>query len=84
MIILYRDTCKGAMIRNELIGPQSMITEKMVAVHFPSNALRSKTFTKANGCLLKDRRMARSKYVYSAKISHHYVILFHLYSVIFN
>ena len=33
---------------------QSTITEKMAAVHFPSNALRPKIYKKANGCLLKD------------------------------
>ena len=49
---------------------QSMITEKMTAVHFPSNALRSKIFKEANGCLLKDRRKAANRFVYS-KISHY-------------
>ena len=43
-------------------------TEKMAAVRFPSNALRSKIFKKANGCLLKDKRKAGGC---SAKISHH-------------
>ena len=62
----------------------STITEKMAAVNFPSNALRSKIFKKANGCLLKDRRKVEDGFVYSAKISHHSVILCHLYSVIFN
>ena len=56
----------------------------MAAVHFPSNALRSKIFKKASGCLLKDRPKAGGRFVYSVKISHHYVILCHLYSVIFN
>ena len=37
---------------------ESTITEKMAAVDFPSNALRSKIFNKSNGCLLKDRRKA--------------------------
>ena len=50
---------------------QSTITEKMAAVHFPSNALRSKIFKKANRCLLKYRHGARGRFVYSAKISHH-------------
>ena len=63
---------------------ESTITEKMAAVHFPSNALRSKIFKKANECLLKDKRKAGGRFVYSAKISHHQVILCHLYSVIFN
>ena len=63
---------------------QSTITEKMAAVHFSSNALRSKIFEKANGCLLKDRRRAGSRFVHSAKISHHLVTLCHLYSVIYN
>ena len=35
---------------------QSAIKEKIAAVHFLSNALRSKIFKKAYGCLLKDRR----------------------------
>ena len=39
---------------------KSTITEKMAAVHFPSNALRSKIFKKANGCLLKERHKAGS------------------------
>ena len=52
---------------------QSMITKKMAAVHFPSNAFRSKIFKKVNGCLLKDRRKAGGRFVYSAKISHHYI-----------
>ena len=51
--------------------PKSTMTEKMAAVHFPSNALRSKILKKANGCLLKDRRKAEGQFVYSAKISHH-------------
>ena len=38
---------------------------------FPSNALQSKLFTKANGCLLKDKRKAGGGFVYSAKISQH-------------
>ena len=63
---------------------QSMITENMAAVHFPSNALRSKIFMKPNGCLVKDRRTAGGRFVYSAKISHHKAILHHLYSVIFK
>ena len=50
---------------------ESTITEKMAAVHFPSNALRSKIFKKANECLLKDKRKAGGRFVYSAKISHH-------------
>ena len=33
---------------------QSTITEKIAAAHFPSNALRSKIFKKANGCFLKE------------------------------
>ena len=51
--------------------PQSKITEKMAAVHFPSNALRSKISKKANGSLLKDRHKAGGRFVYSAKISYH-------------
>ena len=51
---------------------QSTVTQKMAAAHFPSNALRSKIFEKANGCLLKDRCKARGRFVYSAKVSHHY------------
>ena len=43
---------------NKVDNAQSTITEKMVAVHIPSNALRSKILSKANGCLLKDRRQA--------------------------
>ena len=43
----------------------------MAAVGFPSNALRSKILKKANGCVLKDRRKAGGRFVYSAKISHH-------------
>ena len=31
----------------------------------------SKIFKKANECLLKDRRKARGRFVYSTKISHH-------------
>ena len=50
---------------------KSTITEKMAAVHFPANALLSKIFKKANGRLLKDRRKAGGRFVYSAKISHH-------------
>ena len=50
---------------------KSTITEKMAAVHFPGNALRSKVFKKANGCLLKDKRKARVWFVYSAKTSRH-------------
>ena len=46
---------------------QSTITEKMAAVHIPCNALRSKMFKKANGWLSKGR------FVYSAKIPHHYM-----------
>ena len=49
---------------------ESTITEKMAAVHFPSNALRSKIFKKANRCLWKDRRKAGGRFVSSAKISH--------------
>ena len=49
----------------------STITEKMGAVHFPGNALRSKIFNKANGCFLKDRRKVENGFVQSAKISHH-------------
>ena len=49
----------------------STITEKMGAVHFPGNALRSKIFKKANGCLLKDRRKVEDGFVHFAKISHH-------------
>ena len=40
----------------------------MAAVHFPSNALQFKIFKKANGSVLKDRRKAVSRFVYSAKI----------------
>ena len=58
--------------------------EKMSAVCFLSNALQSKIFKKANGCRLKDRRKAGSRFVYSAKIFHHQAILCHLCSVIFN
>ena len=47
---------------------KSTITEKMAAVHFPSNALRSKIFRKN---LLKDKRKKGGRFVYSAKISHH-------------
>ena len=43
---------------------QSTITEKMAAVHFPSNAFRSKIFREANGCVLKDRRKAGGRFVY--------------------
>ena len=43
----------------------------MAAVHFPINALWSKIFKKANGCLLKDGRKAGGRFVYSAKVSHH-------------
>ena len=46
-------------------GDQSTITEKMAVVHFPSNGLRSKICKKANGCLLKDRRKAGGRFVYS-------------------
>ena len=60
--------------------PKSTITEKMATVHFLSNALRAKILKKANGCLLKDRRKAGSRFVYSAKISHHWAILCHLFS----
>ena len=38
----------------------------MAAVHFPSNVLRSKIFKKANECLLKDKRNAGGRFVYSA------------------
>ena len=47
------------------------VTEKMAAVHFLCNALRSKIFKKANGCLLKHRRKAVGRFAYSAKICHH-------------
>ena len=50
---------------------ESTITEKMAAVHFPSNALRSKIFRKANECLLKDKRKTGGRFFYSSKISHH-------------
>ena len=50
---------------------QSTITKKMAAVHYPINALWSKIFKSANGCLLKDRPKAGGRFVYSAKISHH-------------
>ena len=40
--------------------------------------------TKANGCLLKDRLKAGGRLVYSAKVSHYWVTLYHLYSVIIN
>ena len=43
--------------------PQSTITENMAAVHFPSNALRSKIFKKANGSLLKDRHKTGGRFV---------------------
>ena len=43
----------------------------MAAVHFPTNALRSKIFEKANECAVKDRHKAGGRFVYSAKISHH-------------
>ena len=42
----------------------------MADVYFPSNALQFKVFKKANGCLLKDRREAGGRFVYSAKIYH--------------
>ena len=48
-----------------------MITEKMAAVHLPSDAFRPKIFNKANGCLLKDRRKAGGRFAYSAEISRH-------------
>ena len=60
------------------------LREKMATVHFPGNALRSKIFKKANACLLKDRRKTGGRFVYSAKISHHQVIMCDIYSVIFN
>ena len=50
---------------------KSRITEKTAAVHFPGNALTFKIFRKANGRLLKDRRKAGGRFVYSAKISRH-------------
>ena len=47
----------GAFVFYVGFGPiqiQSTMTIKtMTAVHFPSNALRSKIFEKVNGCLLK-------------------------------
>ena len=61
----------GKQVR--LITVKSMIIEKMAAVHFPSNALR-----------LKDRPRTGGRFAYSAKISHHQVILCHLYSAIFD
>ena len=42
----------------------------MAAVHFPSNALRSKIFKTANECFFEDRRKTGGRFVYSAKISH--------------
>ena len=39
---------------------QTKITEKVAAEHFPSNALRSKIFKKANGCLLELEDMSLS------------------------
>ena len=42
----------------------------MAAEHFPTNALQSKIFKKASECLLKDRRKAGGRFVYSTKISH--------------
>ena len=77
----------GAFVFYAGFGPieiQSTITEKMTAIHFPSNALRSKIFEKVNGCLLKDRHKTGGRFVYSVKISYHQVILCDLYSVIFN
>ena len=53
------------------LATQSTITEKMAAVHFPSNALRFKILKKANGCRLKDKCKTGSRFVYSAKICHH-------------
>ena len=38
-------------------------------------------FKKANGRLFEDRSKAGRQFFYSAKISHHYVILCHHYSV---
>ena len=62
-------------ICNQSVGlknaSQSTITEKTAAVHFTRNALRSKIFKRANGCLLKNRRKTGGRFVYSAKISHH-------------
>ena len=43
----------------------------MAAVHFLTDAMRSKIIKRANGCLLKDIRKAGGRFVYSAKISHH-------------
>ena len=50
---------------------ESMIMEKMAAVHFPSDALRSKIFKKTSKCLFKDRRKGGGRLVYSAKISYY-------------
>ena len=52
----------------------------MAAVHFPNNALLSKIFKKANGCLLKNRREAGGRFVYSAKICHHCDLVSSLFS----
>ena len=58
----------GVSVNNAM---KSTVTEKMAAVHFPCNALRSKIFKEANGYLLKDKRKKRGRFVYSAEICHH-------------
>ena len=61
----------GAKCTGRPVRPRSptllplTITEKMTTVHFPSNALPSKIFMKAKGCLFKDRRKAGGRFVYS-------------------
>ena len=45
--------------------------EKIEAVHFPGESLRSKIFKKMNGCLLKDTRKTGGRFVYSAKMFRH-------------
>ena len=71
IVIQKKEEIKQLFHLRTLRITQSTITEKMAAVHFLCNALRSKIFKKANGCLLKHRRKAVGRFVYSAKISHH-------------
>ena len=58
--------CTGRPVRPRSPTPLPLtITEKMATLHFPSNALRSKSFMKAKECFLKDRRKAGGRFVYS-------------------
>ena len=63
---MVTDSLLTCLSHKNSIRYYTKVTERMAAVH----ALRPKIFKKANGCVLKDRRKAGGRFVYSARISH--------------